>query len=107
MLSSMIKKNALIIACITLLSIPLQVMAITEKALTINIKGMTCPFCTNSLEQALKGRPYIKLVKEINLKEGFAVLDLNEESTMSLDEIEKDLAQTIKEATFIYDGIKK
>lgn len=107
MLSSMIRKNALIIACITLLSIPLQLIAITEKVLTINIKGMTCPFCTNRLEIALKGRPYIKQAKEINLEEGFTVLDLNKEPTMSLSEIEIDLAQAIKEATFIYDVIKK
>lgn len=77
------------------------------KEIVIKVKGMICPFCSNALERALKARPYIKQVKNIDLQAGLVDLLIKDGVTMTQQEMETDLATTIKEATFAYDGVEK
>ncbi|QQR48724.1 heavy-metal-associated domain-containing protein [bacterium] len=73
--------------------------------LIVKIKGMVCPFCSYSLEKALEALPYIQKVKNIDLQSGKVDLIIKGNTSKSLGEIEKSLDDTIKKATFSFDGI--
>lgn len=75
--------------------------------LHFNVKGMVCPFCSYSLDLALKQRPYVKKVKNINLENGIIEILIKEDTNYTLDEITSDLNKTVTEATFSFDGIEK
>lgn len=98
----MLKISRLIFASFMLVGASLQ-----ARELIIKVKGMVCPFCSNSLELALKKRPYVKQVKSIDLQKGLVALELSQETTMSLSDLETDLSSSIREATFVFDGIEK
>ena len=72
---------------------------------TVNLKGMVCPFCTYSLEKAFEKQNYVEKVETIDLQNGTATLRLVPGTSRSLKSLESDLANVIKKATFDSGGI--
>ena len=78
---------------------------ITE--LHLKVAGMVCPFCSYSLELALKTKPYIKKVKNIDLNKGTIEISIKSNTNYTLDKMKADLDKTIREATFTFNEIEK
>ncbi|PCI73460.1 hypothetical protein COB28_04420 [Candidatus Dependentiae bacterium] len=75
--------------------------------IVIRIKGMTCPFCSYSLERALENFSYVKKVKNIDLSKGTATFTIKEDSNVTLDTLKIELKKVIEQAAFNFDGIVK
>jgi len=67
---------------------------------------MVCPFCTNSLKNALDAESYIQEVRTIDIEQGRVEIVLKNENTDSLQELKEKLGEVVKKATFILDDIE-
>ena len=90
-----------------MLSVATKTMHAEITEVSIRVKGMVCPFCSNAIEKALEEVASVKKVKNIDFKTGIIQIELKPGNKLSRTELESILAKIITEATFKFDGIQE